>query len=144
MFGVFKSYDNEYIELYDYLTREWKMNQRYAQNFLTAYKKSIGKILSDGKRRMEMLEKSADPEHRMMRMANLGEEYPYALVGQAYNAYMTDLRHGKYHETEIEKAIWAILINRSDLVETLDRGFAGWLERNHEEKFPDLFEEVFD
>ena len=36
---------------------------------------------------------------------------------------MTDLRRGRYVGTDIEKAIWAILSNRSDLVGEIDRMF---------------------
>ncbi len=144
MFGCFgKSYDDEYLELYEYLTQQWQMKPEYAKSFLNAYKKSIGKLFSSGKERMEMLESSSDPEMRLLRYANLGQEYDYALVGQAYQAYMGDLRRGKHVDTPVEKTIWAILANRSDLVEALDRAFARWIDEKQEEKFPGLFEEVF-
>lgn len=144
MFGFGKSYDDEYLELYEYMTREWEMKPDYAKPFLNAYKKSIGKIYSKGKERMEMLENSSNPELRLMRYANLGQEYDYALVGQAYQAYMGDLRRGKHVGTPVEKTIWAILANRSDLVETIDKAFANWIDEKQEEKFPELFEQVFE
>jgi len=143
MFGFGKSYDDEYLELNEYLTQQWGMNPEFAKPFLDSYKKNIGKKLSEGRKRMEMLENSPDPGVRLMRYANVGHEYDFALVGQAYQAYLVDLRHGRHVGTPVEKTIWAILAKRSDLVETHDRAFAKWIENKHEEKFPGLFEEVF-
>ena len=34
MFGLFKSYDDEYLELYEYLTQDWEMKPKYAKAFL--------------------------------------------------------------------------------------------------------------
>lgn len=143
MFGLSKSYDDEYLELYEYLTQDWKMKPEYAKAFLNAYKKSIGKMFSQGKQRMSMLENSSDTEARLLRAANLGEECPFALVGQAYQAYMGDLRRGKHVGTPVELAIWAILANRSDLLESHDRAFANYISEKAEEKFPKLFDKVF-
>lgn len=144
MFGFGKSYDDEYLELYEYLTQNWEMKPSYAKAFLNAYKKSIGKIFSNGKERMEMLEKSSDPEMRLVRYANLGQEYDFALVGQAYQAYMGDLRRGKHVGTSVEKTIWAILSNRSDLLEETDRALAKFICAKQDEKHPGLFAEVFE
>lgn len=143
MFGLSRSYDDEYLELYEYLTQEWKMKPEYAKAFLNTYKKSIGKIFSQGKQRLSQLENSSDPEARLLRVANLGEECPFALVGQAYQAYMGDLRRGEHVGTPVELAIWAILVNRSDLLEPLDRAFADYISEKAEEKFPELFDKVF-
>jgi hypothetical protein len=142
MFGFGKSYDDEYLELYEYLTQQWDMKPDYARPFLNEYKKSIGKLFSEGKKRMEVLENSSAPEMRLMRYANPGQEYDFALVGQAYQAYMGDLRRGRHVGTPVEKTIWAILANRSDLVETIDRAFARWIDETYEEKFPGLFDEL--
>lgn len=143
MFGLLKSYDEEYSELYEYLTAGWQMKPEYARAFLDTYKRSIGKILANGKKRMSRLENSGNPEMALAAFANLGEEHPFALVGQAYQAYMTDLRRGTHVGTPVEAAIWAILVNRSDLLETIDRGLAQFIERKHEEKFPRLLQQVF-
>ena len=142
--GFGKTYDDEFLELYGYLTQQWEMKPGYAKPFLTAYKKSIGKIFSKGNARMASLEASQNPEARLLRYANLGQEYDFALVGQAYYAYMGDLRRGRHVGTPVEKAIWAILANRSDLVASLDNAFARWIDEKHEEKFPGLFAEVFE
>lgn len=143
MFGFGKSYDEEYLEMYEFLTQDWEMKPEYAKPFLTEYKKKIGKILVEGKKRLQMMENSSDPETRLMSYANLGQAPVFALVAQAYNAYMGDLRRGKHVGTPIEKTIWAILSNRSDLVDDIDKAFGKWIYEKHEEKFPGLFEEVF-
>ena len=85
MLGFFKSYDEEYLELYEYLTQEWAMKAEYAKPFLNTYKKDIGKKLFEGKKRMAILENSSDPEARLISIANSGQEYDFALVGQAYH-----------------------------------------------------------
>ena len=143
MLGFFKSYDEEYLELYEYLTQEWAMKAEYAKPFLNTYKKDIGKKLFEGKKRMAILENSSDPEARLISIANSGQEYDFALVGQAYQAYMVDLRRGHHVGTPIEKTIWAILANRSDLVDTVDRALGKWIFEKYNEKFPGLFKEVF-
>ncbi len=144
MFGL-RSYDDEYQELCEYLTHEWRMKPLYAKAFLDAYKKNIGKILAGGKQRTAIIERSTDPETRLLGYALFrGEEHSLALIGQAYQAYMKDLRRGKHIGTPVEFAIWAILANRSDLLEGLDRGFAAYIEETHKNKFPNLFDEVFE
>ena len=71
------------------------------------------------------------------------EDPNLVVVGQAYFAYMNDLRGGKFVGSIVEKAIWAILANRSDLLANLDKFFAEFISEEHEKKFPRLFEEVF-
>ena len=137
----FKSYDEEYAELLSHLTKNWEMKPLYARAFLGAYKKSIGKMFSKSKTRSSQLRENPDPALSLFAMAYI-DDYDFALVGQAYRAYMTDLRRGKHVGTTVEKAIWAILA-RSDLVEDLDRLFSEYIDDTHEEKFPGLFDEVF-
>ena len=72
-----------------------------------------------------------------------GDENNYALVAQAYLAYMTDLRRGRHVGDDLELAIWAILYYRSDLFETYDPGFAKYITEETEKKFPELFATVF-
>lgn len=71
------------------------------------------------------------------------DDLNFALVGQAYTAYMRDLRRGKHVGTAVEKTIWAILANRGDLVADLDRLFSEYIDDTQEELFPELFDEVF-
>ena len=142
--GIFSSYDSEYRELLEYLLDDWKMKPRFAESFLSTYKRSIGKIFQKGKKRMAQMENHPDPSVRLAMFASMGQEQSYALVGQAYQAYMTDLRRGRHVGTDIEKAIWAILSNRSDLVGEIDRAFEKYIDEHYEDKFPDLFDEVFE
>jgi len=144
MFGLlFKSYDDEFIELYEYLTQEWNMKPEYAKPFLSAYKKNLGKILSEGKQRFLMLKNSSDPGTRLLLIGSGTDEYSLALVSQAYQAYMSDLRRGKHIGTQVEMAIWAILSNQLELAKSIDRALGNFIAAKQEEKFPGLLEEVF-
>ena len=137
-----KSYDEEYVGLLRHLTDHWEMEPYYAKAFLGTYKKSIGKMLAKGRARSERLRNSLDPEASLMAFTLAADE-DLALVGQAYQAYMSDLRRGRHIGTDVEKAIWAILVNRSDLVSDLDKGFGNYIAENHEQEFPRLLDEVF-
>ena len=65
-----------------------------------------------------------------------------AFVAAAYRGYMADLRRGKHVGTDVEKPIWAILDNPSDLLRDLDDGLAEYIGDHAEEKFPTLYGEV--
>jgi hypothetical protein len=146
MFGLFKSYDDEYLELYEYLTQEWGMHSGYAKPFLNAYKKNLGKMYSEALKRMVSAETSSNSAIlSLSRIASGGDEYPhsYVLVSQAYQAYLSDLRHGKHVGSSIEMAIWAILLKRLDLTNDIDRVLGKFIETKQEEKFPELLETVF-
>lgn len=144
MFGLFKSYDEEYLELYEFLTQQWCMKPEYARSFLTAYKKSIGKLFVQGKQRMEAMERDPSPDVRLARYAMIGEEYGFAIVGQAYNAFKGDLPTGKHIGTPVQKAVWAILANQSDLVKIVDPQLAASIRERLGEKLPALLSEVFE
>lgn len=144
MFGFGKSYDDEYLELYEHLTQLRGMKPAYAKSFLNAYKKSIGKMFVQGKKRLEGLKIVSDVEMEIMRMLHPGHECDLVLVEQAYAAYLLDLRHGKHVGTQVEKAVWAILYNKLDLVLSFDKAFANYIQENQEKEFPGLFEEVFE
>ena len=143
--GWFNSYDEEYRELFSHLTEEWDMKPEYVRSFLNTYKKSIGKILSKSKKRSSILRESSNPELSLFAIAYVDdlEEYNYTIVVQAYSAYMNDLRRGRHVGTFVEKVIWAILADNLELVESVDRFFAEYIEEEYEKKFPRLFEEVF-
>lgn len=144
MFGFGKTYDEEYLNLYEHLTKQWKMKSQYAKSFLNAYKKSIGKMFLEGKKRIQMLENGGYPEVKLMKRSNPGFEFDLVLIEQAYVAYMKDLRSGKHVGTSVEKSIWAILSNRPDLIENFDKNFSKWIYDNQEKEFPGLFEKVYD
>lgn len=142
MFGLF-SYEDVYDKLYEHLVSSWEMKEKYAKAFLDAYRKNISKIHSQGKKRLSALSNSNNTTYRLLGIIGEGDQNNYALVGQAYQAYMSDLRRGKYVGSDVELAIWAILANRSDLLETIDRAFVRYIDENAEKKFPNLFETVF-
>jgi len=53
------------------------------------------------------------------------------------------LRRGKHVNTDVELAIWGILANRSNLLESIDRPLAAYIESEQQKLFPDLFDQVF-
>ena len=140
--GWLNSYNEEYHELLCHLTKEWGMKPRYAQAFLSSYKKSIGKILSRVKERSSLLLEGDNPEMRLFAVAYI-DYHDLAIFGQAHRAYLNDLRSGKHVGTSVEKAIWAILANRSDLLEDIDQPLSKYVEESYEDMFPDLLAEAF-
>ena len=144
MFGFLKSYNAEKRELSTYLSQKWKMNPAYANAFLDTYKKEAGSSLVLCKKRMSAARKSLDPDQSLAAKAIIGQEYAMALVTAAYSGFKKDLQKGEYVGTEIEKSIWAILSSRSDIVDQMDPAFGKYIAENFEEKFPGLFDEVFD
>ena len=138
----FKSYDAEYRELLSFLVDNWEMKKPYAQAFLDTYKRKIGRMVVAGRKKAEQLQSTDSGLEGIMIALDL-EDPNTVLVCQTYLAYMKDLRRGKFVGSIIEKAIWAILANRSDLLENLDAFFAEYISDEHEKKFPRLFEEVF-
>ena len=67
----------------------------------------------------------------------------FALVGQAYAAYNSDIKQGKKRGTPIETAIWAILWNRSDLLASIDPTLAKYIEENQNTVFKAIYETAF-
>jgi hypothetical protein len=142
--GLFSSYDSEWTELYQHLVEDWEMKPAYAKPFMDAYRKSVSRKLVNGRRKAEKHMGGNDPMLSLAAFANMGQELDYSLVAQAYEAYMTDLRRGRHIGTPVEKAIWAILYNRSDLIETIDRAFQKYIDEKCDEKFPGLLDEAFE
>ena len=144
MFGFFKSYEAEIRELSEYLTDDWHMKSIYANAFLDSYKKEVGGSLALCRKRLSAAQNSSDPGQSLAGLSMLGQEFPMALVNAAYSGYMSDLRRGRYVGTVVEKSIWAILSNRSDIVDQMDPAFGRYIDKTFEEKFPGLFDEVFE
>lgn len=140
MFGFGKAPDH-FAELLAYLVEDWDMRARYASAFLTAYRAPISKLHEQGLKNLDHVATHGNAEQRLIAMGS--EPRDYALVAQAYQSYLGDLRRGRHVGTDVELVIWAILVNRVDLFETIDRGLAGFIESKHEERFPNLFETVF-
>ena len=120
------------------------MKPAYVNTFLDIYKKEVGSSLVLCKKRMSAARKSLDPDQSLAAKAIIGQEYAMALVTAAYSGFKKDLQKGKYVGTEVEKSIWAILSSRSDIVDQMDPAFGKYIAENFEEKFPKLFDEVFD
>ena len=153
MFGLFGSKEatqKAYDELLNFLTEEWRMKDRYARAFLDEYRSDIAKLHKQiTSRADELLQRGDAAARRLMSIeiisaGGLGQVLSVILVTQAYRAYMSDLRRGKHVRTNIELAIWAILSNRSDLVQDFDKFFGQYVQEKYEELFPTLFDDVFD
>ena len=141
MFGFGRKPDH-FNEFMEYLIEDWHMNARYASAFLSAYRTDISVYYDQG---IEHLNKSIDfsaPENRLLPYT-MPDPRDLALVGQAHKAYLKDLRRGKHVGTDVEVAIWAILCNRSDLLESVDKLIATYVTENQARLFPNLFDEVF-
>ena len=76
-------------------------------------------------------------------MFDPSDTYTFALVGQAYTAYLQDLRRGRHAGTDVERAIWALLVNHSELLAQSDKGVATYIGQHQEKQFPRLLEEVY-
>ena len=148
--GLFNSFDKEYEELFSYLTEndDWEMKPRYAKAFLEAYKKPLGKKLRKGRKAASDIlnegpgfESDIGPFSSTMLALEL-QDHDVVIVAQAYIAYMADLRRGKHVGTDVEKAIWAILSNSPDLLDSIDSGLRRYIQEVEVEKYPDMYEDV--
>ena len=140
---MFGSYKREYDELREHLLSDSiGLYPRYATAFLTAYGRRMAKQYRKAKRTSESVMDSPGSGLAQTIFALDLTDLNVAFVATAYRGYMADLRRGKYVGTPVEKAIWAILDNRSDLLRNLDDGLAEYLGENVEEKFPTLYGDV--
>lgn len=149
MFGLFRDRRQEqqaYDELYAFLTEDWRVRERYARAFLDAFRRDIAKLHKRATRAYETMRQSGDPGLSLYLYAQGGKRdaLAHVLAGQAVNAYMVDLRSGRYVGTDVEKAIWAVLANRSDIVSTIDRLLARYIDEHKDGKFPRLYDDVFE
>lgn len=141
MFGFGKKPDH-FPEFLEFLTEKWQMKPRYAAAFLNAYRTDISVMHEQGLKRLDASIDLSRPENRLLAY-QMPDPRDFALVGQAYKAYLSDLRRGKHVDTDVEVAIWAILCNRSDLLESVDKPLAKYVIENQQTKFPTLFEDAF-
>ena len=153
MFGLFGSKEvtqRAYDELLKFLTAKWLMKDHYARAFLDEYRGSIAKLHKQMISRVDQVLRHGDDAARHMMSLEItaagGMDHLLSiiLVTQAYRAYMSDLRRGKHVGTNIELAIWAILSNGSDLVQSFDKFFGRYIQEKYQELFPSLFDDVFD
>ena len=141
MFGFGKKPDH-YAEFLEYLTDHWHMKPRFAAAFLNAYRTDISVMLEQGLKRLNESIDLSRPENRLLAY-QMPDPRDFALVGQAYKAYLNDLRRGRHVNTDVEVAIWAMLCNRSDLLESVDKPLAKFVTENQQTMFPTLFEDAF-
>lgn len=144
MFGFGKSYDDEGLELYEHLVQDWNMRPEYAKAFIVPYKKRAGKILAALNNKFDLMRSSSDPSTRLEAVASDDLRLDSPLVFCAYEAYMRDLRKGNHVGESVEEVIWAILLKRIDILEQHDKAFSIFISEKHEDRFPHLFEKVFD
>ena len=148
MFGFFGPKPDEqkaFEKLLAHLTDEWNMKGRYAGAFLEAYRRNISKIFAEVMKRYDALATSNDAELSLMTAAMGGREdaFDHILVAQAHEGYKSDLRSGTHVGTDVEVAIWAILSNRSAILEKIDKSLARFIDKEEDKRFPGLYEEVF-
>ena len=141
--AVFGSYKKELDELREHLLSESVgMRPRYASAFLTAYGRRMAKRYRKATRTAESVMDAPGSGLPQTIFALDITDLNLAFVAAAYSGYMADLRRGKHVGTDVEKAIWAILDNRSDLLRDLDDGLAEYIGDHSEEKFPTLYGDV--
>lgn len=130
------------VALDEFLRDEWTMRDRFRKAFISAYMVPLAKA---GVRVQKALQRMrATPGGALEAIAGEAEAYAGVLVAAAYQGYMGDLRRGRHVGTDVELAIWAILSNRSDILEEHDPAFARYIDAKADEKFPQLFEFVFE
>ena len=139
MFGFFKKADR-YNELYDHLVNKWGMKSGFAAAFLNEYRHALAAQYEKGLsfHRQQILTQSEGALEEIF--ISLRDT---TLVSQAYLAYMNDLRSGKYVGTNIEKAIWAILVTNRRFVALHNLAFAQYLGDRVETMFPSLINSAF-
>lgn len=140
MFGMFSAADRS-NELQQCLDLKWRMKSGYASAFLNEYRSALAKQYDKAYKQARPALLNAAGDELQLAYFEIAD---WALVGQAYRAYMSDLRSGKNVGTNVEKVIWAILLMRIDLIKTLDSAFANYLVQEQERQFPNIFEEVFE
>ena len=140
---MFGSYKKEYDKLREHLLSDSiGLYPRYATAFLTAYGRRMAKQYRKATKMSESVMESPGSGLAQTIFALDLIDLNVAFVAAAYTGYMADLRRGKYTGTPVEKAIWAILDNRSDLLRDLDDGLAEYIGDHVEEKFPTLYGDV--
>lgn len=140
MFGFGKKIDH-FPELMEHLVERSGMRTRFASAFLSAYRDEVSQRLEEGsKRTQEMLSMLSRAQQLMF---NPAEVFDFAIVGQAYMGYLQDLRHGRHVGTDVELAIWALLLNHMDLVDQTDKVVGTFVSQEHEKQFPNLLAQVY-
>lgn len=142
MFGFGKS--NDHVpELLEYMIERMGFRARFAGAFLSMYSKQVSKLFEEGVKRIEKSGVLNDPNIQLG-FSNVPDPREMALVGQAYNAYMSDLKEGIAVGHEVEVAIWVLLCDNIDFVKAVNPGFATYLKKQQPERFPNIFKEAYE
>ena len=131
-----------YQEFYEFMVEKWQIKDEYVKAFLTAYRKDLSLLHDAGLDRLDASFDLSKPENRLL-VHQMPDPREFALVGQAYAAYNSDIKQGKKRGTPIETAIWAILWNRSDLLASIDPTLANYIEENQNTVFKAIYETAF-
>lgn len=142
MFGFGKAKDHV-PELLVYMMEQMGFRAKYAGAFLSMYSKQVSKLFDDGVRRIEKSGVLNDPMVRLG-FSNMPDPREMALVGQAYNAFTSDLRNGIDVGHEVEAAIWVLLCDNSEFVRSVNPGLASYLKEKQPVLFPNIFKEVYE
>lgn len=142
MFGFGKPKDHV-PELLEYMIERMGFRARYAGAFLSMYSKQVSKLFEDGVKRIEKSGMLNDPMVRLG-IARGPDPREMALVGQAYTAYITDLRGGIDVGREVEAAVWVLLCDNSDFVNSVNPALASYLKEKQPVLFPNIFKEVYE
>ncbi len=125
-------------EFLEYMVELLNMNRRYAEAFLRAYDIGVSLTYSETLNKYSL----SSQDHVLLESTDT-DLFALSLVQQAYTAYVVDLRHGKFVGTDVEVAVWAILCSRPDVLESMDKTLAAYLEAHRESRLPTLFRVAF-
>jgi hypothetical protein len=129
-------------EFFLYLVDDWQFRDEYAQAFLREYGPDLSRLHDQGLRRLEASLDLSRPENKLL-AAEMPDPRAFALVAQAYSGYVNDLKNDKHRGTPVEFAIWAILLNRNDLLSTLNPELAKYIDDNLDSIFESIYKTVF-
>lgn len=133
MFGFGKKPDHCGL-LTEYLIEEVKLKPRLAGSFIATYGAGASARLEKGLKGFQGMTQLQQLEAR----ARGDDPRLFALIAEAYHAYLIDVRTGRIKGSDNELALWAILWNRTDLLESFDKALAAFIDEKQPELFPDI------
>ena len=136
LLDIFKTYEHEINEVRQYLMWERRMRKEYADPFIAAYGKQLGKLVDKG-RKMAVQFNTSTATGSQLNKEFAVHGVRYSVLSQAHRAYFSDLRSGRYVNTAVEVAIWGILLVEDPyLVDSVKPGFSNFVRNNYKEKVP--------
>lgn len=137
LFDVFKSFEHEINEVRKYLISDKRMQKKYANPFIAAYGRKIGQLIARGRKRALQLD-TTDERGSAYNQEFADNDIRFSVLGQAIIAYLQDLRAGRYVNTAVETAIWAILLDEDPaLIDSMKPGLYDFIRENYKTKVPD-------